>query len=68
MLLVNRSGLVEEDSVEVFHYYDFHLSSSFFLCKVSSSFVENNNTFTEDETRGISHTSLVLLESSPIVE
>ena len=26
MLLVNRSGLVEEDAVEVFHYYGFHLS------------------------------------------
>ena len=28
MLLVSRSGLVEEDTVEVFHYYGFHLSSS----------------------------------------
>ena len=24
MLLVSRSGLVEEDAVEVFHYYGFH--------------------------------------------
>jgi hypothetical protein len=29
MLLVSRSGLVEEDAVEVIHYYGFHLSSSF---------------------------------------
>jgi hypothetical protein len=31
MLLVSRSGLVEKDAVEVFHYYGFHLSSSFFM-------------------------------------
>ena len=31
MLLVSRSGLVEEDTIEVFHYYDFHLSSSFLM-------------------------------------
>jgi len=33
MLLVSRSGLVEEDAVEVFHYHDFHLTflSFFFL-------------------------------------
>ena len=31
MLLVSRSGLVEEDAVEVFHYYGFHLSSSFLM-------------------------------------
>ena len=29
MLLVSRSGLVEEGAVEVFHYYDFHLPSFF---------------------------------------
>ena len=29
MLLVSRSGLGGEDAVEVFHYYDFPLSSSF---------------------------------------
>ena len=29
VLLVSRFGLVEEDAVEVFHYYGFHLSSSF---------------------------------------
>ena len=32
MLLVNRSGLVEEDNIEVFHYYGFHLSSSLLMC------------------------------------
>ena len=37
MLLVSRSGLLEEDAVEVFHHYDFHLSSSF-LCKILSYF------------------------------
>ena len=26
MLLVSRPGLVEEDAVEMFHYYGFHLS------------------------------------------
>ena len=31
MLLVSRSGLVEEDAVEVVHYYGFHLSSSFMM-------------------------------------
>jgi hypothetical protein len=31
MLLVSRSGLVEEDAGEVFHYYGFHLSSSFLI-------------------------------------
>ena len=31
MLLVSRSGLVEDDAVEVFHYYGFHLSSSFLM-------------------------------------
>ena len=31
MLLVSRSGLLEEGAVEVFHYYDFHLSSSFLM-------------------------------------
>ena len=30
-LLASRSGLVEEDAVEVFHYYGFHLSSSFLM-------------------------------------
>ena len=29
MLLVSRSGLVEEDAVEAFHYYGFHLSCFF---------------------------------------
>ena len=33
MLLVSRFGLVEEDAVEVFHYYEFHLSSSFLKYK-----------------------------------
>ena len=28
MVIVSKSGLVEEDAVEVFHYYCFHLSSS----------------------------------------
>ena len=31
MLLFSRSGLVEEDAVEVFHSYGFHLSSSFLM-------------------------------------
>ena len=31
MLLVSRSGLVEEDAVEMFNYYGFHLSSSFLM-------------------------------------
>jgi hypothetical protein len=31
MLLVSRSRLVEEDGIEVFHYYGFHLSSSFLI-------------------------------------
>ena len=31
ILLVSRSGLVEEDAVEVFHHYGFHLSSSFLM-------------------------------------
>ena len=31
LVLVSRSGLVEEDAVEVFHYYSFHLSSSFLM-------------------------------------
>ena len=31
MLLVSRSGLVEEDAFLVFHYYGFHLSSSFLM-------------------------------------
>ena len=39
LLLVSRSGLVEEDAVEVFHYYGFHVSSSF----IESPFMENNN-------------------------
>ena len=30
-LLVSRSGLVEENSVEVFHHYSVHLSSSFLM-------------------------------------
>ena len=29
MLPFSWSGLVEEDAVEVFHYYGFYLSSSF---------------------------------------
>ena len=28
MLLVSSSGLVEEDAIELFHYYGFHFSSS----------------------------------------
>ena len=36
MLLVNRSELVEEDVVEVFHYYGFHLPSSFFMYNFKS--------------------------------
>ena len=31
MLLVSRSGLEEEDAVEVLHYYGFHLSSRFLM-------------------------------------
>jgi hypothetical protein len=31
MLLVSRSGLVEEDVVKVFHYQGFHLSFSFLI-------------------------------------
>ena len=31
LLLVSRSRLVEEDAVEEFHYYGFHLSSSFLM-------------------------------------
>ena len=42
MLLVSRSGLVEEDVVEVFHYYGFHLFS-FYWCTISTLFRENNN-------------------------
>ena len=30
-LLVSRSRLVEDDAVQVFHYYCFHLSSSFLV-------------------------------------
>ena len=29
MLLVSRSELAEEDAIEAFYYYGFHLSSSF---------------------------------------
>ena len=29
--LISRSGCAEEDVVEVFHYYDFHLPSSFLM-------------------------------------
>jgi hypothetical protein len=36
MLLVSRSGLVEEDAVEVFHYYSFHLSSSLLMYNFKS--------------------------------
>ena len=31
MLLVSRSGLVEENTVEVFHYYGVHLCSSLLM-------------------------------------
>ena len=31
MLLVSRSGLVEEDAVEGFRYYGFHIISSFLM-------------------------------------
>ena len=36
MLLVSRSGLVEDDAVEVFYYCGFHLSSSFLKLQVLS--------------------------------
>ena len=36
MLLVSKSGLVEEDAFGVFHYYGFHLSSSFLVYKFKS--------------------------------
>jgi hypothetical protein len=36
MLLVSRSELVEEDAVEVFHYYGFYLSSSFLMYNFKS--------------------------------
>ena len=36
MLLVSRSGLVEEDAVEVFHYCDFHLTASFLVYNFKS--------------------------------
>ena len=36
MLLVSRSGLVEEDAVEVFRYYGFRLSSSFLMYNFKS--------------------------------
>ena len=36
MLLVSRSGLVEEDAIEVFRYYGFHLSSSFLMYNFKS--------------------------------
>ena len=36
MLLVSRSGLVEEDAVEVFHFDGFHLSSSFLMYNFKS--------------------------------
>ena len=42
MFLVSRSGLVVGDAVEVFHYYGFHLSSSFLMYNVKS-FRETNN-------------------------
>ena len=31
MLLVSKSGLVEENAVEVFHHYGVHLSSSLLM-------------------------------------
>jgi hypothetical protein len=36
MLLVSRFGLVEEDAIEVFHYYGFHLSSFFWIYNFKS--------------------------------
>jgi hypothetical protein len=36
MLLVSRSRLVEEVAIEVFHYYDFHLSSSSLMSNFKS--------------------------------
>ena len=36
MLLVSMSVLVEEDAVEVFHFYGFHLSSSFLMYNFKS--------------------------------
>jgi hypothetical protein len=41
MLLVNGSGLVEENSVEVFHLYGVQLSTSSFI-EISSPYEENN--------------------------
>ena len=41
-LLVSRSGLVEEDAVEVFRYYGFHFPL-LSCCTISSPFRENNN-------------------------
>ena len=36
MLLVSRSGLVEDDAIEVFHYHGFRLSSSFLMYNFKS--------------------------------
>ena len=36
MLLVSRFRLVEDDAVEVFHYYGFHVSSSFSIYNFKS--------------------------------
>ena len=41
MLLVSKSGLVEEDAVKVFHYVFTCLRLS--ECKISSPLRENNN-------------------------
>ena len=41
--LVSRSGLVEEDAVEVFYYHGWHFYSFFLDVKFPSPFRENNN-------------------------
>jgi hypothetical protein len=43
MVLVSRSGLVEEAATEVIHYYGFHLSSSFLMYNVKSFRIVNRN-------------------------
>ena len=40
-LVVSSYGLMEDDAVEMLHYYGFHLSSA--LSKISSPFRENYN-------------------------
>ena len=45
MLIISRFRLVEENAVEVFHHYGFHLSSSFWTQNLKS-FQGNNNVVT----------------------